>query len=232
MSIAKEFTNWQKKKTAELAKYTKSSPALVSLVTYLTVKFGGANLGIYGVRNVRGGKELSSHSFGSALDWSYRNLNRQIADAAIDFMIANSEELGIQAIHDYLRCRIWRANRSSDKNGGWQKQRPDKHGMGWGDWLHVEVNERQWADGRSVEEKLFVELRPILKSGDKGDLVRSVQTTLRNKAGQNIVIDGIFGTQTEMAIRNVQAFVTQGKGPVTGIVDSEFWKIIDILNKQ
>ena len=36
----------------------------------------------------------------------------------------NSHELHIQAIHDYVGCRVWRAHRSHDANGGWKRQRP------------------------------------------------------------------------------------------------------------
>jgi hypothetical protein len=235
MTIAKEFTDWQKKPTSDLAKFAKASPALVSLKDYLVPTFGGANNGIYAVRNIRGSsRTLSSHSFGSALDYSYRGLPRSVAINIIDFLVKNSEELGVQAIHDYMGSRIWRANRSGDKNQGWSQQRKNKDGMGqpWGDWLHIEVNERKWSDGRSVLEKLGADTRRVLRRGDSGDDVLWVQHTLRNKASQAITTDGKFGTQTEMAVRNVQAFISGGKGPVTGIVDAEFWKVIDLLNQK
>lgn len=235
MTIAKEFTNWQKKLKAEMAKFTKASPALVSLKDYLIPTFGGADLGLYGVRKVRGSLfAWSSHSFGSAWDYSYRGLPREVAEKVIAFLISNSEELGIQAIHDYMNSRIWHADRSGDKNGGWKNQRKDKEGMGqpWGDWLHIEVNERKWADGRSVLEKLGSDTRRVLRRGDSGEDVKIVQSVLRDKAGQTITVDGKFGSQTEMAVRNVQAFVSGGKGPVTGVVDSEFWKVIDHLNQK
>jgi hypothetical protein len=235
MTIAKEFTDWQKKGKSAFAQFNRESPALSSLRDYLIPTYGGADLGIYGVRRVRGSLlSWSSHSFGSALDYSYRGLPREVAIKIIEFLISNSEELGVQAIHDYVGGRIWRANRSGDKNGGWQKQRKNKEGMGqtWGDWLHIEVNERKWADGRSVLEKLGSDTRRVLRRGDSGDDVKIVQSVLRDKAGQTITVDGKFGSQTEMAVRNVQAFVSGGKGPVTGVVDSEFWKVIDLLNQK
>lgn len=233
MTIAKEFTDWQKRPKSDLTKFRTASPALVSLRNHLLANYGGASLGIYSVRNVRGGSRESSHSFGAAMDWSYRGISRDVANSVIDFVINNSNELGVQAVHDYQNSRVWRANRSSDKDNGWKTQRKNKTGMGqpWADWLHIEVNERQWADGRTVDEKIKTEFRPTLRRGDKGEHVRSVQITLRDKASQNIVIDGIFGVQTEMAVRNVQSFLTNGKGIITGVVDAEFWKIIDILNK-
>lgn len=235
MTIASEFTDWQKKPKAAMAQFTKSSPALVALREYLTSTFGGADLGIYGVRKIRGSLlSWSSHSFGSALDYSYRGLPREVAERIIAFLISNSKELGVQVIHDYLNSRIWKADRAGDKNGGWKKQRKNKEGMGqpWGDWLHIEVNERQWADGRSVLEKLSSDTRRVLKRGDSGEDVKMVQVVLRDKAGQIITVDGKFGSQTEMAVRNVQAFISGGKGPITGTVDSEFWKVIDVLNQK
>lgn len=224
--IATEFTDWARKPTTELAKFRKASPALVALRVYIIATYGGADLGIYGVRSTRNGKATSTHSFGAAWDWSYRGKGRAAADSVIELLINNSAELGVQAIHDYLNCRIWHAGR------GWKAQRPDQFGMGqtWGDWLHVEVNERQWADDRPVEAKLGKPVRRTLQSGDRGEDVKLVQTTLASKAGQSVTPDGVFGTQTEIAVRNVQSFVTQGKGPVTGVVDNTFWGVIDMLN--
>lgn len=226
--IAAEFTDWARKPTTELAKFRKPSPALVALRVYILATYGGADLGIYGVRLTRNGKAQSTHSFGAAWDWSYRGTGRAAADSVIELLINNSAVLGIQAIHDYVNCRIWHSNR------GWKKQRPDKDGMGqpWGDWLHIEVNERQWDDGRPVEAKLTKPVRRTLRKGDRGEDVKQVQITLATKAGQAVTPDGNFGTQTEMAVRNVQAFVTQGKGPITGVVDDAFWGVIDMLNGQ
>lgn len=226
--IATEFTDWQKRPSTDLAKFPAAAPALKSLEMHVLDTYGGANLGIYGVRETRGGKALSSHAFGAAWDWSFRGLKRSVANTVIDFLIDNSAELGVQAVHDYQNCRIWRAGR------GWKKQKPDRFGMGqaWADWLHVEVNERQWSDGRAVSTKLKGEARPVLRRGDKDagtgkTWVADLQTTLKTKAGQPMTVDGWFGTQTEMAVRNVQAFF---KAPVTGVCDAQTWRIVEVLN--
>lgn len=224
------FTNWQKKSDADLVKYRAASPALVAVRTYVLNKFGGADLGLYGVREVRGGKSKSSHSFGSAWDWSYRGVGRQVADQVIGFLITNHVKLGVQAIHDYQNGRIWHSDRVTDPNGGWRTQRTDRFGMGqkWGDWLHVEVNEAMWADGRSVDEKLGSQSagRPVLSKGSSGDDVVFVQKVLRDKAGQQVTVDGRFGTQTEMAVRNVQAFCALR---VSGVVDAATWDVLLML---
>lgn len=230
--IATLFTDWQKKPSSDLARFPTAAPALVAIRTYVLAEFGGKNLGLHGVRETRAGGKLSSHSFGAAWDWSYRGLDRTVADRVIKFVIDHSAELGVQAVHDYQRSRVWRANRSGDSQGGWKAQRRDRFGMGqaWADWLHIEVNDRQWKDGRSVAEKIGPPPRPVLRRGDRGEQVRLVQMVLRDKANQSVAVDGRFGVQTEMAVRNVEAFL--GVDRPDGVVDAEFWKIIDQLVKQ
>jgi hypothetical protein len=224
------FTNWQKKSDADLVKYRAASPALVAIRTHVLDMFGGANLGLYGVREVRGGTAKSSHAFGSAWDWSYRGPGREVADQVIGFLIVNHVKLGVQAIHDYQNGRIWHSDRVTDPNGGWRSQRADKFGMGqkWADWLHVEVNEDMWADGRSVAVKLGSQNpgRPVLSKGSFGDDVVFVQKVLRDKANQMVTVDGRFGTQTEMAVRNVQAFCSLR---VSGVVDAATWDVLLFL---
>ncbi len=252
MTVARAQTNWQAQPARRLAEFKRAAPALTTLLTYLRARWGGASLGIYGVREVRGGTSLSSHAFGSALDWSYRGVGRERALEVIDWLIANSAELGVQAIHDYIGGRIWHADRQA-----WKSQKPDRYGMGttWADWLHIEVNEQQWGDGRPVDVKLGAvpapapapvevapapvvvlvpvqvgESRPTLRRGDSRPEVKLVQLTLRDRAGQDVgPIDGQFGARTEMAVRNVQAFVG---APVTGVVDPAMWHVIDVLGQQ
>lgn len=236
MSVATEFRSWQAKPPSALQQFARSSPALVALRTFVLAWFGGANLGIWGVRNVRGGTSLSSHAFGAAWDWSYRGIagGRDAARAkaleVIEWLIANSAELGVQAIHDYQGSRIWRAGR------GWKDQPKDAEGMGqsWGDWLHVEIFETAWGDDRPVGAKLQptapeVPARPVLRRGDSGPFVRLAQAIMKDRAGQPVTVDGQFGGQTETAVRNVQAFV---KSPVTGVIDESFWHVLDVLNGQ
>lgn len=61
---------------------------------------------------------------------------------------------------------------------------------------------------------------PVLKRGSKGGSVRSLQTLLVTKAGQEISVDGDFGPATERAVRNVQAFFGLS---VDGIVGGRTW---------
>ena len=168
VAIATEFYNWQ---TCDLkpgaAPYSKCAPALNSLYDYLKERWGGKNLGCFNNRPIKGGTLPSSHAFGAARDWRYKDPGpgRTVAvNEILPFLINNSSELGIQAIHDYRGSRIWRANRSGDANAGW-KQQPasEATGMGqeWANYFHIEVNRKQWDDGRSVAEKIGQPIPPV-----------------------------------------------------------------------
>lgn len=147
MTVATEFVSWQSPKPAWYVKFRKASPNLVALCDSLIKRWDGTNIGIYGKRPIRGGSDPSSHSFGAALDWKYPT--KKAGTEAMAWLIANSEELGIQAVHDYVGCRIWRAGR------GWKKQKVDEFGMGqaWGTWLHIETLPSRWADATPIEHR-------------------------------------------------------------------------------
>lgn len=148
MSVKKKFYNWQKPRKTDYVKFRKASPNLVGLAEFLVKRFKGVNLGIYNRRPIRGGTQPSSHTFGAALDWRYPT--RATAKQVMRFLVNYSEELGIQAIHDYVGGTVWRAGR------GWKKQEPSSSGMGqpWATWLHLEVTPSQWADKRPIPVKV------------------------------------------------------------------------------
>jgi len=147
-----DFYNWQKATKADALRFRKASPNLVAINDYLCKAFGGDNIGIYNKREIRGGGDLSSHAYGAALDWRYTT--RKGGLQAIRFLIDHSQELGIQAIHDYVGCTIWRSARDGGK-GGWKPQQPDKDGMGqaWAKWLHIETTKTDWANSKRVENR-------------------------------------------------------------------------------
>jgi peptidoglycan hydrolase-like protein with peptidoglycan-binding domain len=68
--------------------------------------------------------------------------------------------------------------------------------------------------------------RPELRIGARSEEVRYVQTVLKDRAAQNIVIDGYFGTQTAGAVINLQRFVGLA---ATGIVNAATWRVLAIL---
>lgn len=64
---------------------------------------------------------------------------------------------------------------------------------------------------------------PVLRLGHTGGGVRSLQSLLVTKAGQNIAIDGAFGPKTNAAVLNVQRFFGL---VVDGIVGQHTWGVL------
>jgi hypothetical protein len=156
MTVNKEdFYNWQEATRVDSVRFRKASPNLVALKDYVMKRWGGSSLGLYGVRPIRGGESMSSHSYGAAWDWRYNT--RREAQAAIRFLIKHSEELGIQAIHDYYGGTIWRSVRPAPDEGGWKPQ-PNNTvtGMGqaWAKWLHIETTKFAWGKSKRIEDRL------------------------------------------------------------------------------
>lgn len=113
------------------------------------------NLGCFGKRPIRGSTTVpSTHSWGAALDLGYPpDEDPVIRDHVAGFLVAWSEELGLDLIGDYRRCRIWRAGRTPDMSDActvwWKAQRPSSvTGMGqpWANHLHLEVHPSRWGD--------------------------------------------------------------------------------------
>ena len=141
--------NWQKSNKVDKVRFGgKASPNVEAYKDHLLKRYGGTSVGIVNKREVRGGGSLSTHYFGAALDWRYPS--RAAAKIAMKFLIAFSEELGVQSIHDYVGACIWHAGR------GWKKQEPDSEGMGkaWATWIHIEVTPSQWKDARPIPVKV------------------------------------------------------------------------------
>lgn len=159
MTFQVQYEGWEVARRP-LAQYRVCSPALVSLRNEVREKYGLVSLGCHGVRPVRGGTAPSVHSWGAAIDLSYRGLGRAgIVGDVLPWLVGWSGEWGIQAIHDYVGSRIWHAGRTATTDDAcdrwWRAQRRDASGMGqsWGDWLHVEVHPNGWGDGRSAAER-------------------------------------------------------------------------------
>lgn len=150
------FYNWQKAVAADYVKFRKESPNMVAIKDYLCKRWGGSSVGILNRRPIRGGSSPSSHTFGAALDWRYGDtaVHRQkIEKEVIPWLIDNSEELGIQAIHDYVGARVWMARRVGGQRG-WRAQ-PKKGAMGasWAKWLHIETTKKSWRNRIRVDER-------------------------------------------------------------------------------
>lgn len=66
---------------------------------------------------------------------------------------------------------------------------------------------------------------PPLRRGDRGPLVRVLQTQLQRSGFDPGPIDGIFGSRTDAAVR---AFQQQRNLPVTGVVDVATWTALGV----
>jgi hypothetical protein len=172
-----KFTNWQDGRQPG-PPFNSCSPNLVALNAYIDKRWGGMDLGCYGVRAVRDGEKWSDHAFGAGRDRRYENPGpgrAVLLDEILPFLIDNSDELGIQAIHDYKGGSIWRSTRYDGKGAYWKDQpRSGAMGASWAGWIHIAVHADAWFDGRSVEDKLAGRLvpAPTLRQGDKGPEVR------------------------------------------------------------
>lgn len=160
MAFATEFRSWQDFPTP--AHHDGCSPNLVLVLAELARRWPGIyNLGCFGRRPVRGGTAPSSHWNGAAIDAGYpAELDAVVRDQVAPFLVARSAELNVQAVHDYRRCRIWRAGRTAleaDACTAWWKaqKRSRTTGMGqeWCNHLHIEVTPEGWGDDTPIRQR-------------------------------------------------------------------------------
>lgn len=223
MTIATDYTNWQVHLPAPDTRYNRCSPNLLALADELGKRWGMTDLGCYGWRPIRAGTAPSSHGFGAAIDRRYDLAGRARALSEIlPYLIDNSDELHISAIHDYLGCRIWHADRQA-----WKAQKPNPfNGMGqsWASYFHIETSLAGWGDAAPIPNRrndsgpviIIPDPTPIphpggtfmhtpCSLGDSGEAVYTVQLILRKLAGNTIIVcDGEFGTVTEQGVEMFQ----------------------------
>ena len=212
MTVATKFSSWQAA-NLDPAKWEpkQTSPNLLVLHDEL-VKRGLSSMGRNGyvVRPIRGGSAWSSHAYGAAIDLAWHN--RPALDAAIDWMIANSAELGIQRIHDYNLHRYWQAG------AGWIGRPPGKGAV---NSIHIETHVDSWHDNRPVDARTTPPTTTApkypgkpLQQGSTGVNVKRIQEAL-----MGLEVDGKFGPRTDAAVRAFQqAHDLKGDGivgPVT-----------------
>jgi peptidoglycan hydrolase-like protein with peptidoglycan-binding domain len=218
----------------------------------LARRWGMNDIGCYAERDVRAGDLPSSHSHGAAIDRGYNTAGRVVARSEImPWLVTNSKELHVDAIHDYFGCRIWRAGRTNNPAEApttWWKTQPVSPvtGMGqsWATYLHIETTESGWIDTTPIPERLGVVVPPpvpipqpggtfvhqIIRKGDVNADVYGLQVVLRAPGApggvKNLTADGIFGSQTETALKNIQAFTGL---TADGICGPKTWAVIDML---
>lgn len=140
-------------------RYNRCSPNLVAIKAEMQARWGLGDLGCYGERNVRAGVLPSAHSHGAAQDLRYlEQIGRtRFLNEVVPWLIENSAELHLSAIHDYIGCRIWHAGRTSNPADAytlwWRQQTANPAtGMGqsWAGWVHLETSEDGWGDATPV----------------------------------------------------------------------------------
>jgi hypothetical protein len=158
------YYNWQRAGFPPgVAPYNRLSPNLAALRDEVGKRFGGEWLGGYGVRPVRNGTAPSSHGFGAAFDWRIEESTTRAA--LMSWLTTNYAALGVQAVHDYVGCRIWHAGRYPDQgvNTWWRPQvASPATGMGqpWAKWLHIETSRDRWADATPIPARPGVGSNP------------------------------------------------------------------------
>ena len=105
------------------------------------------NLGTWVVRDIRNKPgQMSQHAAGLALDLQYSD--RAMCLGALDWLIANSDQLGIALVNDYMHGeygRTWISSRAA-----WKCHTKDTIGIR-GKWIHIELH-RLFADNPTLVE--------------------------------------------------------------------------------
>lgn len=223
MTVGTEFFLWSAK--SDDPAFNSCSPNLTLIGNYMGQRFGTWFNGCFVERNIRGGEVPSAHSHGAATDRNYPD--RLIARTQlIPFLIDNSKELHIQAIHDYFGSRIWKAGRTSnigDAHTSWWKPNTGPNmGESWATYIHIETTLRGWGDQTPILVRLgstdpvppptppsgAAVFTRTIRPGDEGADVAFVQTVWRAPGAatgaKNIVVDGKNGAQTVNRTKEVQ----------------------------
>lgn len=128
------------------------------------------NNGAYGVREMRGKKEMSVHATGRGVDLSYRKRahkpgvpsGRMPAYEWLCRVINHANDLGIEMLIDYFPLdhgRAWRCDRQA-----WlDYDKPTVSGAPGGDWFHVELTPMM-ARNASTVRKAFARIFPEVPS--------------------------------------------------------------------
>lgn len=252
--IGTDFHNWQDGR-APGAPFDRYSPNLIEVDRFLdhswpALEWKGSGFNVRRAKNDDPTPEWSSHAFGAAKDRRYARLGRaRLLAEVIPALIEHSAELHVQAIHDYVGARIWRAGRTSkisDASSSWWKPQRPSTGSGMGQpsslWIHIETTLAGWGDSTPFASRLGttpppattptptpggVFMHETIRFGDVSADVFSAQLILRLKAGRrDVKADGKFGPITDRAIRDFQSSAGL---KVDGIVGPVTWRAFDAL---
>ncbi len=138
---------------------------------------------------------------------------------AWDFAKINGPKYGIMTAHNWREPEDWHAQCSDLPRSvvEWRAQgSPDP---------------RIWELPNSTNPPVGVFVHATVRKGDVNADVYGLQSVLRSKANQNVIVNGIFGNATDDALRNLQTFWNSLGGNLTvdGIGGPKTWEVVDYL---
>ena len=163
MTVQARFFDWSRSGLNwDAPPWESCSPNLRAIDAELNRRWGKArNLGCHHDRNIVGGGSISTHAYGAALDWRWGDVadRAKLLDEIIPWLVSNSAELGVQAIHDYAGDCIWRPPGTSGRSAsgsGWKIQNGAGGQMGKSSsvWLHIETHRDSYFDATPVVDRL------------------------------------------------------------------------------
>lgn len=234
------FYSWQSRPFASMgvAPYNHFSPNLALVAGFAREKFGATGGSGYVVRATKNSSANasttpSSHGFGSAWDGTIRDDAQRAR--LISFMLSEVTAVvkrdmtgkwvpcapyktriydlfGIQAIHDYAGCRIWRVGRttSANPNDWWKHQTPDRAGMGqsWAKWLHIETTPDRWEDTTPIAARLTGIGLPTSSPAPSPSVPGTTSTWMEDAVRQlTVVRNGTKDTDFDSDVRRCQALL-------------------------
>lgn len=208
MTVQHEFFDWGRNPMTPSP--GRCAPICQTWMRYLLDRWGGQNLGCFVSRPVVGGSTPSTHASGAAIDWRYQSpgIGRQrMLNEVMPWLLNNSRELGLIAVHDYAGMRIWRPPGQSGRptspspECGWRPNSGNQMNPA-NTWLHIECLNTRWSDTRSVPDML-----PDDENGDDElteDQANQLQATFEMtdwtwQALQQTVLPALADLQERMA---------------------------------
>lgn len=136
----------------------------------------------------------------------------------------DGEKAGFKACVDYVGRKTSAPN---DAIGHRDHKATECPGNERYNWIHAGMP----YSASNVVQIVPVSGLPMLTVGSRGDYVTVLQTVLRDKAGQDLVVDGVFDLKTKQAVINIQRFFNLSPSP-DGIVGAKTWGAIKYLAAQ
>lgn len=128
------------------APYESCSPNLQQGLNHLTTVYGAKSLGCHLDRSVAGTSVISAHAYGAALDITSDGGYNELFQVIAPYLIANSLEFGIQAIHNYGTSQRW------DPIKGWHAARIGPSAT----HMHMETSKTKFLDNSTWGSRIHI----------------------------------------------------------------------------